>query len=579
MVALSLQRWARPNSIVTSPSYSLPEQARLHALFAAAFKKFNFSSHIEALHGLVHISLGLFLTGLSLFLTLPTSVLIGLQFVTLMYISWTVLPVFRPGFPCSTPLTPVFAIVNGCVVRGFSRLLYLATSLFRICKGTGRATRGAHRHPKGYYRGWNLQKLAEDKAQGLAPRFDGDILKVTLHMLRSDDDLERFLDAIPGFCASKIVHDPRQSLDILGQQRLAEALIGFWNRTLSSNVVPESIKGRRLLICMRAIEAANLAIAAPGTLRDLSFRYLGGIARSVEVGHSLGNLRHGNVAPLARGIIAGIISSAERNDRWSVLAMDELGISRNVLGDYLARGDSVLLANLIHITRHFFHGLLQPHPYLTREALSILPSVSKFDILNTLPKLQHDFCDLWNEVVQKTRSSMADDNPFIDILVEIRRLYVDLHGTDISLGYIFTSTTGHDDFFRQPSSYPSCVMPDHYPKSTTQPQDASGSTTGVANQTITTAFPILSESSPASGDALDVSHHPATDMGIIQGIADIPISFMDEPVTQYPSSTSGYQPPDEGITVSSMVFDSPVISLETGVFILYANPCVTTQSK
>ena len=183
--------------MVTSPSCGLPEQARLHALFAAGFKKFNFSRHIEALHGLVHISFGLFLTGLSLFLSLLISVLIGIQFVTLLYISGTVMPVFQPGFPCSTSLTPVFAIANGCVVRGFSRLLYLATSLFRICKGTGRATRGAHRHPKGYYRGWNLQKLAEDKAQGLAPRFDGDILKVTLHMLRSDDDLEQFLDAIP----------------------------------------------------------------------------------------------------------------------------------------------------------------------------------------------------------------------------------------------------------------------------------------------------------------------------------------------------------------------------------------------
>jgi len=39
--------------------------------------------------------------------------------------------------------------------------------------------------------------------------------------------------------------------------------------------------------------------------------------------------------------------------------MDGLSLSEDVLRRYLAHGDSVLLANLIHITRHFFHSL--PH--------------------------------------------------------------------------------------------------------------------------------------------------------------------------------------------------------------------------
>ena len=448
-LALSLQKWAQPNSMIISPCYSLPEQARLRALFAAGFKTFKFRHLIKVIHGLIHISLGLFLYGLYQYVsgfgafgvTLGTNIgIFGLVFT-----SFTVFPVLRPDFPGSTPFSPIFAIAYTCVVRGSSRLLYLATSPIRIRNG-----RAVH-CPKNYYRGWNLWKLAEDKAQELAPRFDSDILKQTLDMLRSDDDLEQFFDAIPGFCASKIVHDPRQSLDVLGQQRLAEALIGFWNRTLSSNLVPESVKGRRLLVCMEAIEAADLAIAAPGTLRDLSFKYLGRIARSVEVGHSLGNLRHGNVSSLARGIIAGIISNADRNDRWNILAIDELGISRNVLRDYLADGDSVLLANLIHITRHFFIGLLQPHPDLTREALSILPSISKFDIRDTLPEPQHDFCALWNDVVRQVQSSGAENNSFIEILHDIWGLYVALHGT----------TANQYDPLRPPTSYPLCEDDSH----------------------------------------------------------------------------------------------------------------------
>jgi hypothetical protein len=462
-MALSIPLWARPNSMVNSPLYSLPERARLHGLFAAGFNTFKSLHLIKVLHALIHISLALFLYGLWLFskaFTISLIVAAWFAIFALVYFFFTVFPVLRPGFPCSTPFTPTFAIVYAYVVRGTSRLLYLATSLIRICMG--RATQGVVHH-----RGSNLWKLTEVRAQRLAQRFDDGVLKRTLDMLTSDDDLEEFFDAVPGFCDSRAVQDPRRSLYIMGQQRLAEALIGFWNRTLSSNLVPESIKARRLVVCMGAIEAANLAIAAPGTLRDLSFRYLGGIARSVEVGHSLGNLRHGNVASLARGIIAGIISNGERDDRWSMLAMDELSISRDVLRDYLAHGDSVLLANLIHITRHFFHGLLQPHPDLTREALTILPSVSKFDILNTLPELQHDFCALWNDVV---RNSGAKDHLFIEILRDIWGLYVALHG----------STASNYDPLHPPASYPLCKDASHRNLTTHIQQVGGNNTSGEA---------------------------------------------------------------------------------------------------
>ena len=269
------------------------------------------------------------------------------------------------------------------------------------------------------------QEKIKIKEQGA--RLDGKVLKRTLDMSRSDDDLERFFEAIPGFCASKIVDNPRLSLDVLGLPRLAEALIEFWNRTLSSNRVSESVKVCRLVACVRVIEAADLSIAVPHILHLFSGD-LGEASRSVETGHSLRSLCNGD-SSLARGMIASVISNAERNDRWFVLAMDELGISRDVLRDYLARGDSVLLANLIHISRHFLHGLLQPHPDLTREALTILPSVSKFDILDTLPELQHDFCALWNDVVRQVQSSSTEDNPFKEILLDIWDLYVALHGT------------------------------------------------------------------------------------------------------------------------------------------------------
>jgi hypothetical protein len=123
-------------------------------------------------------------------------------------------------------------------------------------------------------------------------------------------------------------------------------------------------------------------------------------------------------------IIARIISiNEERNKRWSTLVMDELGISEDTLRHYLAHGDSILLVNLIHITRQFFYGLRQCDSDLIRKSLCILPSLSKFDILNALPELQHEFCTLWNEIVEQARRGEADNNSFIDILFEIRGLY------------------------------------------------------------------------------------------------------------------------------------------------------------
>ena len=375
---------------------------------------------------------------------------------------------------------------------------------------------------------WTLFTQIKAKEQAPHTDADADILRRTLDMLRSDDDLEQFFEAIPGFLASKIVDYPRLSLDILGRQRLAEVLVAFWNRTLSSNRASESVKGRRLVICIRLIEAAELSIAVPQILHLFSVD-LNGASQSVEIGHTLGILRNGKTASLSRGVVASIVSNVERNDRWFDLTMDELGISRDVLRGYLAHGDSVLLANLIHITRQFFHSLLQHDLDLTgttRTTLSLLPSVSKFDILNTLPGLQHDFCALWNEIVQQVQSSGADVNSFIDILVEIQHLYVALHGTDAAPGYF--STTGRDDLMRQRTSYPFCMVPDHRRSNLTTHLEKVGSNTidRVSHPAAATS-PIVSESSLR--DVRVTHHHTAT--GRAPSISDTPmISTVARPI-------------------------------------------------
>ena len=395
----------------------------MRTLLAASVERLNFTFLVGVLHSLVHISFSVFLYGLyTYFLSFGISLfiisLIWIQLSICVYGYFTAIPLlrFRSPFPF---LNFIFASYVGNT-RVFVRLVYFVASLLYVSGPQG-AQYSSRRIPLIRYLQTDLIKLTEEKAQALESQLDGDILKRTLNMLRSDDDLEQFFEAIPGFCHSKII-DSKPSLHKLGQKRLADALLGFWNRTLSSNRVSESVKGRRLVICIRVIEAADLSIVVPWILHIFSGD-LDGISGLVEIGHSLGILCNGNAASLARGIIARIISvKDERNKCWVTLAMDELDIAEDLLRHYLSRGDSVLLANLIHITRLFLHSP-QRDSDLTQKAFIILPSVSKFDILSTLPELQHKFCALWNEIVEQKRISGANDKLFADILNKIRHLY------------------------------------------------------------------------------------------------------------------------------------------------------------
>ena len=529
LVALSLRRWAQPRSWVTSARYSLLEQARLRTLLADRIERLNFIFLVGALHALVHISFSIFLFGLfsylgSLRFLVPAVFWIVLSI--LVYAYFTALPLSRTAHPSSSPLINFVVVAGSGFYYGIVRILYLVTLLIRDSK----ATRGIVYPPKIHRINWCLDftKFAEEKARELAPYLDDEVLRWTFDMLRSDDDLEQFFEAIPGFCFSEIVDNPRRSLDILGQQRLAEALVGFWNRTLTSNRVSESVKGRRLVVCMRVLEAADLSIAVPWILHIFS-RDLRGLSGLVEIGHSLGILRNGSAALPVRGIISRIISINDERDKcWITLAIDELDISEDDLRRYLSHGDSMSLVNLIHITRRFFHSLCQRDSGLTRMSLCILPSSSKFDILNTLPELQHEFCALWNEIIEQARISGADDNPFVDILVEIWGLYVVLHDADAALT---ASAARKDDRLRHLALNSPCMVTDH------RIQEAGGSITSRANHSTTTTSPILP---------------PHTTTSVVKGIADASLtSSMAEPI----SRTSSDAPrPDEETTVSSTVF-------------------------
>jgi len=452
--AMMLQQSARRHL----PVYSLPEEARIRAFFDDGRKVLDFRLAIACLNFLVQIALFMFFSGVFMYMFNINS------FVAILSYSWVV--VFAFVYACITIL-PVVKLNSPVSTAASPLLVFIWHSIL-------------HLHLEWRSFSWGLETWAAVHVQKQSSRFDGRILKQTLDALalRGDDDLELFFEAIPGFCNSTVVGDPPSSLDMLGRQRLAEVLVGFLERTMTSSPVYKAIQERRLVICVGVIKTAHLTITV---LRILD------VSRSPEIGRALASLYNSDFAPLARGITAGIISNAKRNHGWSTLAMDELGLSEDMYLEYLSQGDSILLANLNHLTRHFLDFFRQrcDDRDVAQEALCILPLVSNFSIHNTLPKLQQDFCHLWNMIVQHARNSRVDHDPFTRILDNIRPLYNALHPTDATTVDSSASPTNNARTHHSP-----LLRPDHRPNLHSDIHEAVGGTTDGSGQPPTSTSPI-----------------------------------------------------------------------------------------
>ncbi|KAH9972271.1 hypothetical protein BGW80DRAFT_1459890 [Lactifluus volemus] len=275
------------------------------------------------------------------------------------------------------------------------------------------------------------------------------ILTWIIEALEEDKELEEFFEAIPGFCGSDVVDDFQLIFDKV-ELKLFWAFRRFLSRTLTSSLILEEDKKRRVMICAKATDAALISFATMSTLGVFS------------------NLVGDQVPGLcSQGIIAGVVASvSERDERWEGLAKYQLGVSEEDFRNYLANGDSVLLANFIHITRPLFRLCLEDGDH-TYSLTDILPCISKFDIENTLPGLQHDFCALWNEITREARNRGSRRISFY-ILSRIRHLYIALHqGTDAPPTSFDASTVDHDLVLFDPSSYPLCNIPGHHSDSST----------------------------------------------------------------------------------------------------------------
>ena len=459
--ATSLHQWARRYIRVTQPARCSPEKrARIRAFFANGVEDMHIPWAVEGLPTLLHLSLFLFFGGLVIFLfnvhrEVFLCVVSWIGLFSMVYGLVTLLPLIRQDSPYYTPLS-ILAWFSYASIRHITSKVLLYVDYY-----DGFETWMRLHDMRNRYRGWmsgGVEKKGEEMVEELSPKIDVGILDWTISALGDDDSVEKFIEAIPGFFNSKLVKDLRKHIPDDVWRRLLDAMNGFLGRTLSSNLVMDSVKLHRLDMSLSAIDSTR-ASGVSAILRNIMFDHWDQVPKTVEISHTLARWCTSNdqsTARFAHGTVAKVLWTVpEHDDRWVELAARVYGLPERDLRDILTHGDdSVSLSILIQVTRKAFRSNL---------LWDVLGAFSQIDIRNTLSGLQHDFCTLWNEIVQEAKKRKAYSTP-IYILREIRHHYIALHqGTDAAPTLFNTSTGPLDRIMFYPSSYPFCDITSHRP--------------------------------------------------------------------------------------------------------------------
>ena len=473
LLATLLQQWSRRYLWVTQPRCTPHRRSRIRSFFAEGVDKLHLPWAVELLPALLHCSLLLFFVGLVIFLfnihhTVFTVVVWWVGLLTSVYICITFMPIFRQDSPYYTPLTlSVWYLVNS-----FLYILFGLLSWFERFHFYNYDTWIRFVHFKTLYLRRVLDgviRAAEETAQGLGPGIDGRALMWTFDFLDEDVDLERFFAAIPGFCKSRFVVDPLGAFIKPNDKKLSSTLIQFMERTLSSNLISESVRQSRIAICRMTVDATSLSASRQildrvllGTWNELSY--------SIDFGLSArrwGNSSNPQIHFRAKCAVALVVALVqERDEGWRSLVIDQLGVSRPVLQLYLMHGDSVLLANLIRITQEIFlhHSENGDWPLFYGVSLRTLEMASTFDARGTFPELQHGFCDLWNRFVRTARNdnNLHTRSTTVQMLKRIRNVYIALHeDIDATAAILSNFNNDEDPMLDQAPSYPLCNTHSH----------------------------------------------------------------------------------------------------------------------
>jgi hypothetical protein len=241
------------------------------------------------------------------------------------------------------------------------------------------------------------------------------------------------------------------------------------NRTFLSSLVAEDVKQRRIAICSRALHATSFMRPWWILYQVLEDRDWRRFLECIEFGLFVQDLRDITFPVTkiyAQCVVASTISSVrKREDSWFQLASGHLMVSKSLLQNHYAHGDSILLANIIRIICRTFESYSESEEnsrhVILNGSTKTLELVCKLNILDTLPQLQHEFCAVWNQLI--------DANTFPHVkpismmtLKSIRRLYMALHEDTFSPVAFSSITDDGDPVLDHATSYLKCTIDQHH---------------------------------------------------------------------------------------------------------------------
>jgi hypothetical protein len=476
-------------------------QARIREYLAEGIHESRIAVLVDVMRVCHQLSFVLFALGLTVYFRATDWTTFGI--ISSWFLIWSGLylwmsttAISRDNSPYRSPLSSIF--------YRFVQLIRLAGS---ITPGTfTRRSTGVtalNSHPSFLRRlsTEGMREAIEETVQKRSDDLDSRIVEWTFNSLTRDHEFERFFAAIPDFCDSRAVREPKFHLLALNdkQERLSRTLFVWMYRTLTSHLISEPDRQQRIKIFTKVIEAVP-TIVSWSTLQRV-FKTWEGLLGSVDFGSAV--LRTGGDSDdpytvfCAQCIVAIVIARAQVYDRQCInlttrfLASDlEVRVySRQyrllllilikvspILRGCLVHYHSALLANLIFITRIIFRF----HSEHSRDKLFDVSSrtlselTSNIDVRLASSEMQHEFCGLWNELVHEARVQVQMQAHYhtgsyvqtisTDILRHLRKGYIALHETtDGSL--FFTSIDDIALTLSPGSSYPSCSVQDHLPMS------------------------------------------------------------------------------------------------------------------
>ena len=392
-----LQHWARRYLKLANSRCYPQEKARIHAFYRHGVEKLYIKWTIEAVPPLLHLSLFLFFAGLSVFLfcihsTIFKIVTTWIALCTILYTYFAFLPIIHKDSPYSAPPSAlVFFCLTGLRYLFFQILRRFPQMDPPVCMPLHR------RDPSAVHLGdffsTTLSKTAEEFALKQRPDIDYHSFLRTFESLYEDTDLEKFFEGLSCLCDGGTGNglNIQEGFIIPHRKKLSIALIDLMNRTLSSNLVTEFVKRRRMVICTKTIDLTS--VLGPWCfIRCVLFGEWSKFLECVEFGLFVQKWKSTDkVASFAAQCVAAltisIVRDRNRDEHWLQLVNGLHNASEFPLPKYIAHGDSLPLANVIFIVRRTiqtYSGAKERHRNdILKASSKTLKTVCKLNIGDT----------------------------------------------------------------------------------------------------------------------------------------------------------------------------------------------------